>query len=154
VEFTLQAVLQAMKEYYMMHIVGKNGDSENKISQLFGYIAVILLLLGIYSSVRTVINMLAFEKYPTTSSLPFLGVPFYGPREEDCLTPFLYPQEDVVGSQMMPEENKLAQEKQKEICLRGVMETRETAKVNDISKSLLLLFLGGGILFARKKFHL
>ncbi len=116
------------------------------------FIGLILLLLGIYSSARTAINLAFFEKYPTSGTLSIipLGIPpFYGPREEDCM---------MMSSPPMPVEGDIKvmpypydADNQKNSCLESVRQSREQAKINDISQSLLFLFLGAGVLHARKK---
>jgi hypothetical protein len=47
------------------------------------------------------------------------------------------------------DEEKAALE-QKELCLSRVTKSREQAKVNDISVSLLYLFLGAGIFIGKR----
>lgn len=115
-------------------------------------IGLVLLLLGVYGAVRTVVNLAVFPKYPTNSvySIPFGSVPYYGPREEDCTTmpgPFLT---DTSVKELNEEALEKEQEQSKQACLSGVVQAREQAKVNDISQSALFLFLGGGILISRK----
>ncbi|OGK19999.1 hypothetical protein A2866_06335 [Candidatus Roizmanbacteria bacterium RIFCSPHIGHO2_01_FULL_39_8] len=105
-------------------------------------LAVLLLLLGIFASARTIVNFLLFSKYPTTGviTLNFSGVPTYsGPREDDCESISSYP-----GDQSSAASIKM----QKDSCLSSVRDTREAAKTNDISTSVMFLFLGGGLLAA------
>lgn len=122
--------------------------TENKFSYFVSILALIFLLLGLYSSVRTALNLYLFEKYPSGGVLSFNS--WYGEREEDCAYPMQY--FDMKG-EVRPasaDEEKMATE-QKEICLTRVEKTREAAKVNDVSVSLFYLFLGVGI-FVGKKF--
>lgn len=105
-------------------------------------LAVLLLLLGIFASAKTTANFLLFPRYPTVGVIPlnFSGVPTYsGPREEDCESISSYP-----GDQSSAASIKI----QKDSCLSSVRDTREAAKVNDISTSIMFLFLGVGLLTA------
>lgn len=148
------------------------------------FIAVFLTLLGIYASARTIINLVAFDKYPQGGVLSFTlspGYPYYS-REQDCENmpgpgyEVMEKPVDVVMSEPMVEESSESSdsaqmvepsqrsalypappyypdyEKQKELCLSGVREARNYAKVTDISESALLVFLGLGLMFSRKKF--
>lgn len=124
------------------------------MSSWITFIGVILLLLGIYGSVRTVINMYAFEKYPQGGvlSINLSGQPPYYQKESDCSYP-PSPMYDAAGKPLpiTPEQAKIdAQNKAN--CLAGVQDAREQAKVNDISQSLLFLFLGVGVLVSHRFF--
>lgn len=152
-----------------------------KTNQWILFIGVVLLLFGIYGLARTGINVFAFEKYPQEGvypPFPFFQASFppvyYGGREEDCIVNNIYP---PLGYTTMPdlpelvgdgvsvkrpptEEEKKAMEKQlkdqqilqQKSCLSGIKEAREKAKVNDLSQSVLFLFLGAGVLIARRIF--
>lgn len=121
------------------------------------FIGLLLLLIGIYATVRTAINLAVFEKYPLGGALSinFSGGPaFYGPREEDCLlmppAPYLYEE----GNSLSSSEEAMVKQKEKEqqqSCINSAKEARDQAKVNDISQSLLFLFLGAGVLITRRK---
>ncbi len=131
------------------------------------FIGVVLLLIGIYGALRTVINMVAFEKYPQTGvigAVPWSGIqpaPSYQ-REQDCetsyvYTPQLFYEKDGVTSRTPNADEKLQMEQQKQLndtqlknCISGVKEARDVAKINDITQSLLLLFLGGSVLLYRR----
>jgi hypothetical protein len=141
-------------------------EPNKKSTQWLTFIAVILLLAGIYGVARTSINLVAFEKYPQEGVYPplpfFQGgmypTPYYG-REGDCIAnnSIIYPVYDSMGKPVKQTEEEKAEarrimEIQKENCLAGVKESRDKAKINDISQSLLLLFLGSGVLAARKIF--
>ena len=127
--------------------------SDSKSNIWFTFVGVILLLIGIYAAVRTGINFLAFSKYPQSGvlTLSFFGnMPPSYTREQDCTyTHYYY---DVDGkTARQPTKEEAAQEKRDETnCLTSVVESRETAKINDISQSLFFLFLGAGVLVARK----
>lgn len=121
-------------------------------------IGLVLTLIGIYGSARTVVNLVAFPKYPTAGVLTFnfMGSGMYYPREEDCMMQVgmdIVPYPGETALTLSAEDKSLRKEqekKQQEICLSGVVVAREQAKVNDMSQSLLFLFLGGGVLVARK----
>lgn len=126
------------------------------------FIGFVLALVGVYGCARTMINMIAFEKYPQEGvypALPFFqpAYPTYFGREGDCLANYgiNYPMYDASGKPVkQTEEEKAEQKKQQEIqkqnCLDGVKESRDKAKVNDISQSLLALFIGAGVLASKK----
>lgn len=130
--------------------------AEHKANVWVTLIGLLLFLVGIFGSVRTVINLTVFDKYPTNGVISLTFFPSYpGPREEDCLMMSnypLYPSVDGVKlSESEKKEMKKQQNDQQKSCLSGVIATREQTKVNDISASLLSLFLGGAILSLRKK---
>jgi hypothetical protein len=141
-------------------------ETNKKPSQWMTFIGIILILAGAYGIARTAINMVAFEKYPQEGVYPplpfFQGgmypTPYYG-REGDCIAnnSIIYPIYDNTGKIVKQTEEEKAeakkmQEIQKENCLAGVRESRDKAKINDISQSMLLLFLGAGVLAGRKIF--
>ena len=66
---------------------------KSKSNSFISLIGLLLLLLGIYMTVRTCTNFIFFKKYPTTGVMPTIslyggGMP-YSQREEDC---YMYPQ--------------------------------------------------------------
>ena len=151
-----------------------------------GLIGILLVLAGLYGSVRTAVNLLLFPKYPSTGAftLNFSGVAFYGPREEDCEMSYFGSSEisivpdaeseilrevsiapdaesETLSQVSIPPEAKTEipgeetkninnQERMMQSCLKGVSETRQQVKINDISQSVMFLVLGGGILATRK----
>lgn len=130
-------------------------SSESRVYPWVTFIAVVLLLLGVYGSVRTLINFVAFSKYPPYGiyTLSFMIPGYYGPREQDCN--YNYPQTyfSPDGKPRTPTKEEKEQERQqKQSCLDGVHESREQAKINDISQSMLFLTLGIGLLVSRRFF--
>lgn len=129
-------------------------QKKSKVNSFISLLGLILLLLGIFMSVKTGINLAFFDKYPTmgsTSLAPifFGGMP-YSQREEDCM---IYPQIYTKMSgepRAATEDEKKMEEVQKQSCINSVIQARETAKINDISTSLLFLFLGLGVLIGRR----
>jgi hypothetical protein len=128
-------------------------QNSSKTSVFFTFLAVFLLLIGVYATVRTAINVSAFKKYPTTGvlSIGVCGIAPYSQREEDCLYPQQYFTQDG-KPRSATEEEKQFQKDQRRICISGVTETRRTTRINDISTSFLFLFLGGGLLLTKKYF--
>ncbi|MES2224297.1 MAG: hypothetical protein V4469_05205 [Patescibacteria group bacterium] len=142
-------------------------EQNKKQNQWMIFIGVILLLAGVYGIARTSINLFAFDKYPQEGVYPafpffqstsYAPAPYYG-REGDCIANYsiTYPIYDSTGKivKQTPEEKADAQKQQdlqKENCLQGIAEARDRAKINDISQSLLMLFLGAGVLAARRIF--
>lgn len=128
---------------------------ESKTNTWITFIGVILVLIGIYGSVRTIVNLKAFERYPQEGVLNFtLGMmqTYYPQREEDCSYPRTYYEANGQKTRSATDEEKAQEKRDEKNCLTGVKEARERAKVNDISQSLLFLFLGVGVLVSRKIF--
>lgn len=122
--------------------------TSKKPNRWIDVLALLLLLLGIYMGIRTTINLVAFDKYPSTGILTFsFSGPPYSPREQDCYYPVYGPGE---GNSKKLEELKKEEALNRKFCLEGVKEARESTKVNDISQSLLFLFLGIGLFTARR----
>lgn len=128
---------------------------ESKTNSWITFIGIILLLIGLYASVRTIVNLKAFDKYPQEGviSFSFGGMmPPYYQREQDCTYVRTY--FEINGQKTRPatDEEKAQEKRDTESCLSGIEDARERAKVNDISQSLLFLFLGVGVLVSRKIF--
>ena len=123
--------------------------NDSKVSSWVLFIGIMLLLIGIYAAGRTAINLAFFQKYPQGGvlSININGVPPYYQKESDCLYPSTYVDDTKTQEQRMTDEKK-----QQEICLSNVSDERERAKINDISQSMLFLFLGAGILISKKIF--
>lgn len=128
--------------------------TESKANTWITFIGVVLLLIGVYATVRTAINLKLFDKYPQTGVLVFNfgGQPIYSQREEDCFMPRIYYKVDAQTVRPSTPEEKEQEKRDQKSCLSSVSESRNTAKVNDISQSLLFLFLGIGVLATRKIF--
>lgn len=118
---------------------------------VFVLVATLLLLVGIFASVKTAINMVAFTKYPTSGvlSMSFFGPLSYQQREEDCTNPQIYYSTDNKIRQPTKDEKENEMNQQK-ICINSVGFTREATKVNDVSLSIFFLFLGVGLLITKK----
>lgn len=134
-----------------------DSNNKSKFPTWVTFIGFLLVLLGVYGSVRTAINLVLFEKYPSAGvySFNFMGVPYYQQREEDCENISLgYPPPvDIstgISGKFSEGQMKNEQEKQKMLCLSSVRESRSQAKINDISQSILFLFLGAGVMVSRK----
>lgn len=129
-------------------------SSKSKTPMWFTFIGLMLVLLGLYSSARTAVNLFAFEKYPQGGVLSFnignMPIPYFQ-QEKDCNYPRTYYNNDGRIRSATPEE-KTDEQNQKQQCLDSVKESRNQAKINDISQSLLFLFLGVGVLVTRKVF--
>ena len=128
--------------------------NQTKPHQFITLIGLILLLIGIYASARTIINFVAFPKYPSGGVLSptFMGVPYIGPREEDCiLYPPVYSEPGIAFTEEQKTEMKEQAKMQQQSCISSAKDAREQAKVNDISQSILFLVLGGGVLALRKR---
>jgi hypothetical protein len=127
---------------------------KSKLPDWITFIGIVLLLLGVYASIRTVINMTLFEKYPTEGviSLNFSGQAPYSQKESDCTYPQLYYMPDGRTTRPPSADEISVQKEQQQNCLASVAQARQNAKNNDIAQSLMFLFLGTGILVSRKIF--
>jgi len=129
-------------------------SSKSKAPTWITFIGLMLVLVGLYATVRTGINLAAFEKYPQGGVLSFnigsMPVPYFQ-QEKDCNYPQTFYDNSGKIRPASPEE-KANVEVQKQQCLDSVKEMRNQAKINDISQSLLFLFLGVGVLVTRKIF--
>lgn len=128
-------------------------QANGKVNTLVTFVGVILLLIGIYSSLRTALNFIVFKNYPTTSIyyINLTGVPPHMQRDEDCMYLQTYFTPDGKTRPATPEE-KANEKEQQRLCLTGVRDARENAKASDVSSSLLFLFLGLGILTTKRFF--
>lgn len=127
---------------------------KSKAPMWITFIGVMLVLVGLYATARTAVNLVAFDKYPQGGVLSFSfgAIPaLYFQQERDCM----YPQTYVTPegkSRLATEEEKINEKRQQQICLESVKDSRNQTKINDISQSLLFLFLGIGVLVTRKVF--
>jgi len=132
----------------------KNGPAVTvRFNSVIMFLGLVILLIGIFASARTIINFSAFGKYPTTGVLnlsPF-GFPLLSAREEDCI--------QVGASTYFTQDNKprpptddekISEKRNYNSCVGSVIQSREAAKANDISLSLLLLILGSGLLISNR----
>lgn len=126
---------------------------DSKVASWMTVIGMLLLLVGIYATVRTGINFFAFPKYPQEGvlSFNFTGTPPYFQREQDCNYPIIYYEDNNSSKERSATESEIKRDEEtKRSCLQGVADQREAAKKNDISQSLLFLFLGAGLLVSRR----
>ena len=139
----------------------ENVENVRKERTWVNVIAFILLLLGIYGTVRTAINIVAFDKYPFGGVFPSIPISFgnyqnmqpaYTQKEIDCMyLPTYYSPDGMTLREPNAIELANTQEQQKN-CLESVKESRNSAKIKDISQSLPLLFMGLAIPSYRKIF--
>lgn len=128
-------------------------EEVKKLPAWITFISLVLLLIGIYGTARTLINLKFFEKYPTEGILTVpWSMPVYPQREQDCNYPQLYYQADGRTTRAATAEEKANETITLKNCLEGISEARNKAKINDISQSLLFLLLGTGLLAGRKIF--
>jgi len=140
---------------------------EGKDRPILFFIGLVLLLVGLYGSLRTVVNLVAFDRYPQqgvfyTPVSPTNYAPYE--REEDCavnnsyLPPLYYEDDGVTLREPSPTETeadaqyKAQQERYAANCVAGVQESRAATMVNDISQSLIFLLLAIGVLVFSRVF--
>jgi hypothetical protein len=132
---------------------------------ILSFIGVVLLLLGLYGAFRTLVNLIAFERYPQEAVFSLSSFQSdYTQREEDCATtyayslPIYYQSDNVTPRKATAEEAKsdaayaAQQEQNKENCVTGLQEIRKAAMVSDISHSIIFLLLALGVLFHNRIF--
>ena len=69
--------------------MAKENYQKSHLHTLISLIGILFILFGIFAGVRTMINLILFDRYPTAGAIPiymFSGGMNYGPREEDCLS--------------------------------------------------------------------
>lgn len=126
--------------------MAKVGNSKGNTWLLF--IGVVLILIGLYASIRTLVNLTVYDKYPTEGVLSF-NSNSYQQKESDCTYEQIYYTQD---NKPRPgtEEEIARDKKQQTTCLNNVAQARQNAKTNDITQSVIFLALGAGVLFLRK----
>lgn len=115
------------------------------------FIGIVLLLIGIFASVRTLYNTTMLAAYPQSGVLYFnmSGMVPYYQRASDCIQNQPYYGADGAVRESSAEEKK-QQMLTQENCLKGVVDTQAQAKTNDIGTSAFFLFLGVGVLLSRR----
>lgn len=104
--------------------------SANKAPNWVTFMGVLFLLIGIFFSARTLFNLFAFPQYPTSASTGLGGL--------SGINANVYNEEACQGD---------------EACIKSFKEVRNQAMLTDATNSLFFLFLGGGILYTRKRFY-
>lgn len=132
------------------------------------FIGVLLLLVGLYGSFTTLVNILAFEKYPQHSifSLSGNGGEYGSPQSEaDCTAsyyyqaPTYYEGDSNVMREPTPQEVKdeAAYEARlkgdEQNCISRVELSRKETMVTDISQSAIFLLLAFGVLVYGRTFR-
>jgi hypothetical protein len=135
---------------------------DSKIPAVANFIGMMFVLVGLYASVRTIINFTTFNKYPTNGVLAvnLFGMPFYGgPNEADCeimpLDPYSYPARlgpDGEVSSVSAKTIETQTETQKKSCIAMAMRSREEARASDVNTSAFFLFIGLGVLGSSRVF--
>jgi hypothetical protein len=123
----------------------KNDSWATKFINLLGWF---VLLLGIYSTIRTTFNTLYYKQYPAH---PVIGFGSYPQFDEECYEQNVYPLYDPAGQVRKPtaEEERIRSENINN-CLKKLERVREQTKTNDRWTSFMLVFLGGGILYTKR----
>ncbi len=121
---------------------------------VYKFLGVIFLLVGVYASARTIANFAVFDKYPTVGALSFdifgSSGGIYIQKESDCR--YLRTYYDNEGNLRQANQQETDQEqKEQRYCLDGVDEVRNAVKLNDISLSTFFLLLGLGTLVITKQ---
>lgn len=108
---------------------------KNNVIQILG---AVLIIAGFYGLTLSVVNTVAFSKYPTEGvySINIKGSP-YNKREEDCRIV-----EDLNQIDNSTEEKKEVQKSNLDICWGGVSQERIKVKILDYTQSTVLFILG------------
>lgn len=126
---------------------------DSKANQWLAFVGAVLLVAGIYGGIRTIINFAAFDKYPVGSVLPLGDVNIFGAlsyqNETECYyTPTFTDSQD---NPRQATEAEVSQAKTDESrCLDQVAAARQKAKVDDSTKSVLLIGLGLALIKGRR----
>lgn len=126
-----------------------------RVSDWMLILGTILLLMGAFGFLRIVHVSLRHVPYPSSGVLPATILTpedntSFG-RETDCR---LYPQPyyEADGKTLRPptEDEKALQEEITRRCINGFDEDRAKQKQYDRNQSAFLIFVGAGLLFARR----
>lgn len=133
------------------------GQPVSLASQLLLFFGLLFSLMGAYGAIRTLSNLVIFPKYPTEGVIPSnllvtTGSVYGYQSEADCNIP-PPPSYDFNGElRETTEEEKISQKQFADSCLQRINEERERVKRSDINQSALLIFLGFGLYYSRKRF--
>ena len=119
------------------------------ISAITTLIGSIVLLVGLYCSIKIGVNSIIFDRYPTTGVLQIASFPMYSQREEDC--DFSTPYYSYEGKPRSATEAEVKIEtEQAERCMSSIQETRRVSFIQDIGTAAFFLFMGIGILISKR----
>ncbi len=126
-------------------------DHPTHFSPWITFIGIVLLLIGIFASARTIYNITVMPTYPQSGVLFFntTGMVPYYQSASDCAQTQPYYGQDGNVRQPSAEEQK-QQNMTQQNCLKGVTNAQQQAKMNDIGTSVFFVFLGLGVLLSRR----
>lgn len=128
---------------------------DSAVRQVFMFVGVLLLFMGVFGALRVGINSFAYPVYPFDGVIPnnvLITSTFYPTyqRASDCTnTSPSYDQNGNIASPS-PEEEKL-NKKNEANCLTILATDRVRARTYDIAVSAFLIFLGTGLIVATKR---
>lgn len=128
------------------------------VSQWMGFVGFLLVLIGLYGVLRIIHVSVRGVPYPIRGVFPstiiFPGIPSYGIRESECESyPQVYYDYGTDGKQTprLPAQQELdVQQQQAKRCTAGFNEDRSKQKQYDKNQAAFLIFVGAGLLFARR----
>lgn len=128
------------------------------VSQWMGFVGFLLVLIGLYGVIRIIHVSVRGVPYPSRGMFPstiiFPGISTYGTRESECdAYPQVYYDYGTDGKQTprpQTQEELDVQQQQAKRCSAGFNEDRSKQKQYDKNQAAFLLFVGTGLLFARR----
>lgn len=125
------------------------------VLQLIGFVGFFLLLMGTYGFIRIVHVTSRGVPYPSNGVFPHLltlpGSSIYWGRESDCNPyPQVYYTEDGTTSRPPTEDEAAVQNEIANRCTAGFDEDRSKQKQYDKNQAAFLVFVGAGLLAARR----
>lgn len=132
-----------------------DAPSTSKVSQWMFFLGVLFLLMGAYGFVRIVHVDMRKVPYPSSGVLPqtlLVGdVVSLNGRESDCGSyPQLYYEVDGKTLRDASEEEAALQDEMTKRCVNGFDEDRAKQRQRDRNESAFLVFVGAGLVFARR----
>ncbi len=127
---------------------------KSKLHDIVSVIGLFCLVIGLYASLRLVINLFAYQNYPTNGVLPTLpGTYVYTQTEADCQLISSQTMFDINGQPRQTTDIETKQLKEQvQSCLSSIEVAREQAKTNDINLATFFLFIGVSLLVLKRFF--
>lgn len=128
----------------------------SSVSRFMFLLGALFLLMGAYGFIRILHVNMRSVPYPSTGVLPSnilfdRGTYSSFGRESDCDPyPTLYFEEDNRTAREATEQERMLEQKVQERCVQGFNEDRAKTKQYDRNLSAFLVFVGAGLVFARR----
>lgn len=123
-------------------------SNKHWFSTFVNYSGWLMLLLGIFFSIKFIFNLVYYKEYPLNNIFFF---PFYPKTQEECYQQSFYPLYDEKGITRKP--NQYEEELRKNNynnCINQLKNNRKEAKIRDFWLAFGFIFVGGGVLLTKK----